>query len=168
MTKVYFVHVYPQIPLLWSIIRLPIGKFLNFCEKNPNRPILFLVFPHCRPEKKVGINLSYGYSKPIRKKYKTNEKRISSIRHTSEEKNPKNHLKIAYFRKVVFLYGFWIFSSLVCRIELILVSLVLYFFLIGLDTHNLSLRQLFFWPYNREIKKIWPVGVFSHENHIVF
>ena len=36
------------------------------------------------------------------------------------------------------------FSSLVCRIELILVTLVLYFFLIGLDTHNLSLRQLFF------------------------
>ena len=32
-------------------------------------------------------------------------------------------------------------------------------FLIGLDIHNLSLRQLFFWPYNGEIQKvIWPVG----------
>ena len=37
------------------------------------------------------------------------------------------------------IFGWFLgfFSSLVCRIELILFSLVLYFFLIGLDIHNL-------------------------------
>ena len=44
----------------------------------------------------------YGYQNLSGEKCKTNRKRISSIRHTSEEKNPKNHPKIPYFRKVVF------------------------------------------------------------------
>ena len=53
------------------------------------------------------------------------------------------------------IFGWFLgfFSSLVCRIELILFSLVLYFFLIGLDTHNLSLRQLFFGPTMGKSKK---------------
>ena len=36
-------------------------------------------------------------SKPIRRKIQVQWKKISSIRHTSEEKNPKNHPKIPLF-----------------------------------------------------------------------
>ena len=78
--------------------------------KNPQPAKFFLDFPIVGP-KKSWRKLKLWVSKPIRKKYKTNEKRISSIRHTSEEKNPKNHPKIAYFRKVVFSDGFWDFSQ---------------------------------------------------------
>ena len=80
---------------LWSIIRLPIWKFWNFREKKtPNRPNYFLDFPIMGPKKKVVVNFIYGYQKLWGEKCKSNGKRISSIRHTSEEKNPKNHPKI--------------------------------------------------------------------------
>ena len=99
----FVVHVYPQNPLLWSIIRLPIWKFWNFREKKtPNRPNYFLDFPIIGPKKKVAVNFIYGYQNLSGEKYKSNGKRISSIRHTSEEKNPKNHPKMPYFRKVHF------------------------------------------------------------------
>ena len=95
-------NVYPQNPLLWYIIRLPMWKFWNFREKKtPNRPNYFFDFPIIGP-KKVVVNFIYGYQTLSGEKCKSNGKRISSIRHTSEEKNPKNHPKIPYFRKVVF------------------------------------------------------------------
>ena len=97
LTKVNFFHVYPQNPLLWSIIRLPIWKFWNFREKKtPNRPNYFLDFPIIGPKKKVVVNFIYGYQTLSGEKCKSNGKRISSIRHTSEEKNPKNHPKIPF------------------------------------------------------------------------
>ena len=46
-------------------------------------------FPHYRA-KKIVVNFIYGYQNLSGEKYKSNGKRISSIRHTSEEKNPKN------------------------------------------------------------------------------
>ena len=49
---------------------------------------------------KVVVNFIYGYQNRSGEKYKSNGKRISSIRHTSKEKNPKNHPKIPNFRKV--------------------------------------------------------------------
>ena len=108
--KEFVVHVYPQNPLLWSIIRLPIWKFWNFREKKtPNRPNYFLDFPIIGPKKKVVVNFIYGYQTLSGEKCKSSGKRISSIRHTSEEKNPKNHPKMPYFRKVVFSMVFWIF-----------------------------------------------------------
>ena len=96
--KEFVVHVYPQNPLLWSIIRLPIWKFWNFCEKKtPNRPNYFFDFPIIGPKKKVVVNFIYGYQTLSGEKCKSNGKRIRSIRHTSEEENPKNHPKIPYF-----------------------------------------------------------------------
>ena len=62
------------------------------------------------PKNKVVVNPIYGYQNLSGEKYKSNGKRISSIRHTSEEKNPKNHPKTPYFRKVVFSDGFLDFS----------------------------------------------------------
>ena len=46
------------------------------------------------PKNKVVVNPIYGYQNLSGEKYKRNGKRISSIRHTSEEKNAKNHQKI--------------------------------------------------------------------------
>ena len=51
---------------------------------------------------KVVVNFIYGYENLSGEKYKTNEKRISSIGHTSYEKNPKNYPKTLFFRKVKF------------------------------------------------------------------
>ena len=62
------------------------------------------------PKNKVVVNPIYGYQNLSGENYKRNGKRISSIRHTSEEKNPKNHPKTPYFRKVVFSDGFLDFS----------------------------------------------------------
>ena len=47
--------------------------------------------PCIGPKNKVVGNPIYGYQNLSGEKYKRNGKRISSIRHTSEEKNPKNH-----------------------------------------------------------------------------
>ena len=56
---------------------------------------------------KVVVNFIYGYQNLSGEKYKTNEKRFSSIGHTSYEKNPKNCLKFhlsekhtAHFRQL--------------------------------------------------------------------
>ena len=49
---------------------------------------------------KVVVNFIYGYQNLSGEKYKTNEKRFSSIGHTSHEKNPKNYPKTQFFRKV--------------------------------------------------------------------
>ena len=68
-----------------------------------------LKIPIIGPKKKVVVNFIYGYQNLSGEKCKSNGKRISSIRHTSEEKNPKNHPKMPYFRKVVFSMVFWIF-----------------------------------------------------------
>jgi hypothetical protein len=73
--------------------------YIVFCEKKtPNRPNYFLDFPIIGPKKKVVVNFIYGYQTLSGEKYKSSGKRISSIRHTSEEKTPKNHPKIPYFR----------------------------------------------------------------------
>ena len=53
-----------------------------------------LKIPIIGPKKKVVVNFIYGYQNLSGEKYKSNGKRISSIRHTSEEKNPKKHPKI--------------------------------------------------------------------------
>ena len=59
---------------------------------------------------------------------KSNGKRISSIRHTSEEKNPKKPSENTTFLKYgIFRWFFGFFSSLVCRIELILSPMLLHF-----------------------------------------
>jgi len=75
-------------------------KHNSFCEnKTPNRPNYFFGFTIIGPKKKVVINFIYGYQNISGEKCKTNGKGISSIRHTSEEKNPKNNSKVPYFRK---------------------------------------------------------------------
>ena len=51
---------------------------------------------------KVVVNFIYGYQKPSGEKYKTNEKRISSIGLTSLEKNPKNYPKCHFSEKQCF------------------------------------------------------------------
>ena len=69
-----------------------------------------LKIPIIGPKNKVVVNPIYGYQNLSGEKCKSNGKRISSIRHTSEEKNPKNHPKIPYFMKVVLSDGFLDFS----------------------------------------------------------
>ena len=59
---------------------------------------------------KVVVKSIYGYQNLSGEKYKTNAKRISSIGHTSEEKNPKNHPEMPNFRKMAFSDGFLDFS----------------------------------------------------------
>ena len=93
---------------LWAISS---KTLYSFRENLPsNRPNYFLDFPIIGPKNKVVVNFIYGYQTLSGEKCKSNGKRISSIRHTSEEKNPKNHPKIPYFRKVVFSDGFLDFS----------------------------------------------------------
>ena len=87
-----------------------------FANSGPHPAILLFDFPIIGPKKKVVVNPIYGCLNLSGEKYKCNEKRISSIGHTSEEKNPKNHPEMPNFRKMAF-----------CPIELILFSLVLYF-----------------------------------------
>ena len=79
--------------------------------KPPTGQITFWISP-LKAQKKVVVNFIYGNQNLSGEKYKSNGKRISSIRHTSEEKNPKNHPKIAHFRKVVFLDGFFLFTGM--------------------------------------------------------
>ena len=62
------------------------------------------------PKNKVVVNPIYGYQNLSGEKYKCNEKRISSIGHTSEEKNPKNHPKIPNFLKNGIFGWFFYFS----------------------------------------------------------
>ena len=76
------------------------------------QPYYFFYFPIIGPKIKFVVNFIYEYQNLSGEKYKSNRKRISSIRHTSEEKNPKNHPKTPYFRKVVFSDGFLDFSLL--------------------------------------------------------
>ena len=83
--------------------------------------------PHYKAKTIVVVNPIYGYQNLSGEKYKRNGKRISSIRHTSEEKSPKNHPKYHISGKCIFGWFFGFFSSLVCRIELILFPLLLYF-----------------------------------------
>ena len=56
-----------------------------------------LKIPIKEPKNKVVVNPIYGYQNLSGEKYKCNEKRISSIGHTSEEKNTKNHPKMPFF-----------------------------------------------------------------------
>ena len=58
---------------------------------------------------KVVVNFIYGYQNLSGEKYKTIEKRISSIGHTSYEKNPKNHPKCHLSEKQCFRVVFGIF-----------------------------------------------------------
>ena len=73
-----------------------------FANSGPHPAILLFDFPIIGPKKKVVVNFIYGYQNLSGEKYKTNEKRISSIGHTSYEKNPKNYPKTLFFRKVTF------------------------------------------------------------------
>ena len=61
-----------------------------FANSGPHPAILLFDFPIIGPKKKVVVNPIYGYQNLSGEKYKCNEKRISSMGHTSEEKNPKN------------------------------------------------------------------------------
>ena len=72
--------------------------------RSPSGHITFW-FSHYRAKKKVVVNPIYGCLNLSGEKYKCNEKRISSIGHTSEEKNPKNHPKMPLF---------WNFYALLC------------------------------------------------------
>ena len=56
---------------------------------------------------KVVVNFIYGYQKLSGEKYKTNEKRISSIGHTSYEKNPQIPENTVFFRNVTFLVEYF-------------------------------------------------------------
>ena len=53
-----------------------------------------LKIPIMGPKKKVVVEPIYGCQNLSGEKYKCNGKKISSIRHTSEKKNAKNHPKI--------------------------------------------------------------------------
>ena len=68
--------------------------YIVFVKKDPQPAKLLFGFPHYRAKKKVVVNLIYGYQTLSGEKCKSNGKKISSIRHTSEEKNPKKHPKI--------------------------------------------------------------------------
>ena len=68
-----------------------------------------LKIPIIGSKMKVVVNFIYGYQNLSGEKYKTNEERINSIGLTSLEKNPKNHPKTLFFRKVTFRAVFWIF-----------------------------------------------------------
>ena len=63
-----------------------------------------LKIPIIRSKMKVVVNFIYGYQNLSGEKYKTDEKRISSIEPTSFEKNP-------VFQKSGILGGFWDFSQ---------------------------------------------------------
>ena len=88
---------------------LPKRPYTFYENLVPFRPNYFFWFPHYRAKNKSCRKLYIWVSKP-REKYKSNGKRIRSIRHTSEEKNPKNHPKIPYFMKMVLSDGFLDFS----------------------------------------------------------
>ena len=56
-----------------------------------------LKIPIIGSKMKVVVDLSSDLSKQARERQKANGKRISSIGHTSYEKNPKNHLKVTFW-----------------------------------------------------------------------
>jgi len=58
---------------------------------------------------KAVANPTYGYQNLSGEKHKTNEKNQSSIGPTSQEKNPKNHPRIRFLKKVTFRVVFWTF-----------------------------------------------------------
>ena len=66
---------------------------------------------------------------------------------------------------MLFSDGFWDFSlHWYVGLSWFFFHWIFIFFLIGFDAHNLSLRQLFFWPYNGEIqKKLVGWGLFSQK-----
>ena len=68
-----------------------------------------LKIPIIGSKMKVVVNFIYGYQNLSGEKCKTNKERISSIGLTSLEKNPKNHPKTLFFRKVTFRVVFWTF-----------------------------------------------------------
>ena len=78
------------------------GKFLIGGNGSEN-----LKIPIIGSKMKVVVN--FIYQNLSGEKYKTNEERINSIGLTSLEKNPKNHPKTLFFRKVTFRVVFWIF-----------------------------------------------------------
>ena len=80
--------------IIGEVSTLQRGQFAN---SGPHPATLLFGFPHYRAKKKVVVNFIYGYQNLSGEKYKSNGKRISSIRHTSEEKNPKNHPKMPLF-----------------------------------------------------------------------
>ena len=80
------------------------GKFLIGGNGSEN-----LKIPIIGSKMKVVVNSIYGYQNLSGEKYKTNEKRISSIGHTSHEKNPKNHPKCHFSGKLHFRVVFGIF-----------------------------------------------------------
>ena len=65
--------------------------------------------PIIRSKMKVVVNFIYGYQNLSVEKYKTNEKRINSIGHTSYEKKPKNYPETLFCRKATFRVVFGIF-----------------------------------------------------------
>ena len=100
-----------QILLLWHKIRCFAKELKRFDEVWP----LYLTFeilkiPIIGSKIKVVVKSIYGYQNLSGEKYKSNEKRISSIGHTSEEKNPKNHPKMPFFWNLAFPDGFLDFS----------------------------------------------------------
>ena len=85
-------------------------KVLEFSWKFALQPAKLLFgFPHYRAKKKVVVNFIYGYQTLSGEKCKSNGKRISSFRHTSEEKNPKTIRKYHISGKWYFRMVFWIF-----------------------------------------------------------
>ena len=75
----------------------------------PHPAKLLFGFHHYRAKKKVVVNPIYGCLNLSGEKCKPSKKRISSIGHTCEEKNPKNHPKMPNFWKWHFRMVFWIF-----------------------------------------------------------
>ena len=122
---------YPKwILMSFQYIRMGEKEFLNLVtiltlHIDPQN----LKIPIIGQKNKVVVNPIYGCQNLSGEKYKSNGKRISSIRHTSEEKNPKKPSENATFLKFgIFGWFFGFFSSLVCRIELILFSIAFAFF----------------------------------------
>ena len=91
-------------PMAWSESSSQCWRrYLLYCKEDwPVRKTGFGI-PHYRAKKKVVVNFIYGYQTLSGEKCKSNGKRISSIRHTSEEKNPKNHPKMPLSWYVVIL-----------------------------------------------------------------
>ena len=100
-----------QILLLWHKIRCFAKELKRFDEVWPSYLTFeILKIPIIGSKIKVVVKSIYGYQNLSGEKYKSNEKRISSIGHTSEEKNPKNHPEMPNFRKMAFSDGFLDFS----------------------------------------------------------
>ena len=110
MRNFNFLMIPKWILLSFQYIRMGEKEFLNLVTVltlhiDPQN----LKIPIIGSKKKVVVNPIYGYQNLSGEKYKSNGKRISSIGHTSEEKNPKNHPKMPFFWNLAFSDGFWIF-----------------------------------------------------------